>query len=63
MGINKHQVSGRFKEVAGKVREVARRAAGSSREELKGNLKKNVGKAQARFGDVKEQIRKSRNRP
>ena len=34
MGINKDQVEGRVKEATGKVREVAGRAVGSTKEEL-----------------------------
>ena len=59
MGINKDQVEGRVKEAKGKVQEVAGRAVGSTREEVKGNLNKNAGKAQAWLGDAKEQVKKS----
>jgi len=53
MGINKDQVKGRAKEAAGKVQEVAGRAVGSTTQQVKGNIKKNVGAAQAKFGDAK----------
>jgi uncharacterized protein YjbJ (UPF0337 family) len=63
MGINKDQVAGRVKEAKGKVQEVAGRTVGSTKEEVKGNLNKNAGKAQAGLGDAKEQVKKSLNRP
>jgi uncharacterized protein YjbJ (UPF0337 family) len=63
MGINKDQVAGRVKEAKGKVQEVAGRSVGSTKQEVKGNLNKNAGKAQAGLGDAKEQVKKSLNRP
>jgi uncharacterized protein YjbJ (UPF0337 family) len=63
MGINKDQVAGRVKEAKGKVQEVAGRTVGSTKQEVKGNLNKNAGKAQAGLGDAKEQVKKSLNRP
>jgi uncharacterized protein YjbJ (UPF0337 family) len=57
MGINKDQIDGRVKEATGKVQEVAGRAMGNPAQELKGNLKKNVGAAQAGLGDAKERIK------
>lgn len=57
MGINKEQIDGRVKEATGKVQEVAGRVTGSPTQELKGKLKKTVGKAQAEFGDAKERVK------
>jgi uncharacterized protein YjbJ (UPF0337 family) len=57
MGINKDQVDGRVKEAAGKVQEVAGRTVGNPTQELKGKVKKNVGAAQAEFGDAKERFK------
>jgi uncharacterized protein YjbJ (UPF0337 family) len=59
MGINKDQVDGRIKEAAGKVQEVAGRVAGKPTQELKGKVKKNVGAAQAEFGDAKERYKEN----
>jgi uncharacterized protein YjbJ (UPF0337 family) len=59
MSINKDQVKGRAKEAAGKVQEVAGKVVGSPRQQVKGNVKKNVGAAQAKFGDAKKDIRDS----
>jgi uncharacterized protein YjbJ (UPF0337 family) len=53
MGINKDQVEGRAKEAAGKVQEVAGKAVGSTTQQVKGNINKNMGAAQAKFGDAK----------
>jgi uncharacterized protein YjbJ (UPF0337 family) len=57
MGINKDQVEGRVKEAAGKVQEVAGKAVGSTTQQVKGNVNKNVGAAQAKFGDVKSDVK------
>ena len=59
MGINKDQVQGRADEVSGKVKEVAGRVVGDKGLEAKGNIQKNVGAAQASFGDAKANIEKS----
>lgn len=60
MSINKDQVEGRAKEVAGKVQEVAGRVVGNPNQELKGALNKNLGSAQAKFGDLKSRIKDSK---
>ncbi len=59
MGINKDQVEGRVKEAAGKVQEVGGRAVGNSTQELKGKINKNIGSAQAKVGDLKEEVKDS----
>jgi uncharacterized protein YjbJ (UPF0337 family) len=59
VGINKDQVEGRVKEGAGKAQEVAGRVTGNRTQEAKGALKKNVGAAQAKVGDVTEQVKSS----
>jgi uncharacterized protein YjbJ (UPF0337 family) len=59
MSINKDQVEGRVKEAAGKVQEVAGKAVGSTTQQVKGNVNKNAGAAQAKFGDVKSDIKDS----
>ena len=59
MGINKDQVEGRAKEVAGKVQEVAGKVTGSTTQQVKGNINKNVGAAQAKFGDAKKHMEDS----
>lgn len=60
MGINKDQVEGRAKEAAGKIQEVAGKVVGSGKEQMKGNINKNVGAAQAKFGDLKSDMKNSK---
>jgi uncharacterized protein YjbJ (UPF0337 family) len=57
MGINKDQVEGRLKEVGGKVQESVGKAVGSTTQEMKGKVNKNVGAAQAKFGDAKSRVK------
>ena len=56
MSINKDQVEGRAKEAAGKVQEVAGKAIGNVGQQVKGNIHKNAGAAQAKYGDVKSRL-------
>jgi uncharacterized protein YjbJ (UPF0337 family) len=57
MGINKDQVEGRAKEAAGKVQEVAGKAVGSTTQQVKGAVNKTAGAAQAKYGDIKNDIK------
>jgi uncharacterized protein YjbJ (UPF0337 family) len=59
VGINKDQVEGRVKEGAGKAQEVAGRITRNRTQEAKGALKKNIGAAQAKVGDVTEEVKGS----
>jgi uncharacterized protein YjbJ (UPF0337 family) len=56
MGINKDQVEGRAKEAAGKVQEVAGKAVGSTTQQVKGVVNKAAGAAQAKYGDIKNDV-------
>ena len=58
MGINKDQVEGRAKEATGKIEETAGKVAGSPTHEIKGKLKKKLGRVQADYGDAKERNKK-----
>jgi uncharacterized protein YjbJ (UPF0337 family) len=58
MGINKDQVEGRAKEAAGKVQEVAGKAVGNTTQQVKGEINKVAGAAQAKYGDVKSEMNK-----
>jgi uncharacterized protein YjbJ (UPF0337 family) len=58
MGINKDQVEGRVKEATGKVQEVAGKAVGSTTQQVKGAVNKAAGAAQAKYGDVKNDLNK-----
>jgi uncharacterized protein YjbJ (UPF0337 family) len=57
MGINKDQVKGRIKEAQGKIKEVAGRIVGNETLEAKGTIQKLAGEAQAKFGDVKQDMK------
>ena len=56
--MNKDQVKGRIEEVKGKVKEVAGKITDDKNLEVKGNIQKNIGKAQAGFGDLKNDLKK-----
>jgi len=57
MSINKDQVKGRVNEAEGKIKEVAGKLVGNENLEAKGKVQKELGKAQARFGDVKKDVK------
>jgi uncharacterized protein YjbJ (UPF0337 family) len=57
--MNKDQVEGRIKEATGKVQEVAGKAVGNPTQQVKGIVNKNVGKAQAKYGDLKSDAQDS----
>ena len=57
--MNKDQVEGRKKEVTGKIKEVAGKIIGDKEMEAKGKVKKQLGKAQAGYGDVKSDVKKA----
>jgi len=59
MSINKDQVKGRVEEVKGSSKEAAGKIVGDKMLEAKGILQKNLGRAQANFGDVKQRAEKS----
>jgi uncharacterized protein YjbJ (UPF0337 family) len=52
--MNKDQVKGTAKDIAGKVQEEVGRAAGSKEHEAKGLGKQVSAKAQKKYGDAKE---------
>ena len=60
MSTNKDQVEGRVKEAKGKIKEVAGKLVGNERLEAKGKVQKTLGKAQAKFGDVKHDLKNSK---
>ncbi len=59
MAINKDQVRGRVKVVKGTVKQVAGTLVGSKRLRAKGNIQKNLGKVQAKYGDLKKKVKDS----
>lgn len=57
--MNKDQVKGRLQEAKGKIKEVAGRLTGSEKTQVKGNVEKNIGKARANTGDMREDVKKT----
>ncbi len=57
MGINKDQVEGRAKEVAGKVQGEFGKLVGNKAQQVKGALKEAVGAGQAKAGDLAEKVK------
>jgi uncharacterized protein YjbJ (UPF0337 family) len=60
MSMNKDQVKGRVKEAEGKIKEVAGKLVGNETLQLKGKIQKTLGEAQAKFGDVKQDMKDSK---
>jgi uncharacterized protein YjbJ (UPF0337 family) len=60
MSMNKDQVKGRVKESEGKIKEVAGKLVGNESLEAKGKVQKILGQAQAKFGDVKRDMKDSK---
>jgi uncharacterized protein YjbJ (UPF0337 family) len=58
MNMNKDQVKGRVKEAEGKIKQVAGKLVGNKTLEAKGVVQKTLGRAQAKFGDVKQDMKK-----
>lgn len=59
MSINKDQVRGRVEEAKGAVKEATGKVVGDKTLEVKGNIQKNLGKGQAKAGDITEEVRNS----
>ena len=57
MSMNKDQVKGRVKEVEGKIKEAAGKLVGNERLQAKGKVQKILGKAQAKYGDIKHDVK------
>jgi uncharacterized protein YjbJ (UPF0337 family) len=57
--MNKNQVKGSASEAKGKVKEVAGKATGDKSTEYKGKAEKHGGKAQAKYGDLKSDAKKT----
>jgi len=55
--MNKDQSNGRIAEVTGKVKEVAGKIVGNKEMEIKGTLQNTKGKVQAAIGDAKENLK------
>ena len=57
MSTNKDKVKGRVNEAEGKMKELAGKLVGNEKLEAKGQAQKILGKAQAKFGDVKKAVK------
>ena len=55
--MNKHQITGTAKNLAGKVQEEVGKLAGSKEQEAKGIHKQVTGNAEKRLGDAKEIVK------
>lgn len=55
--MNKHQVEGRTEQAKGKVKEVAGKVVGNDRLQGEGLADQATGKAQASYGDAKENLK------
>jgi len=55
--MNKDQVKGTAKDIAGKVQEKAGKLVGSKEQQIKGLDKQISGKAEKNFGDAKEHVK------
>lgn len=62
MSMNKDQVKGRVKEAQGRFKEAAGKLVGNETLEAKGKVQKVLGEAQAKFGDVKQDVKDSKKR-
>lgn len=60
--MNKDQVKGAAKDIAGKVQEQAGKLVGSKEQQAKGLEKQVEGKVQKGFGDVKQSVKDSNKR-
>lgn len=56
--MNRDQMKGRIKETKGEAKQVAGNIVGNRRLEEKGRMQKNLGKVQAAYGDVKNDLKK-----
>lgn len=54
--MNKNQVEGKTKEIAGEIQEHVGRALGNKNQEAKGHAKEVAGKAQKQAGDVQDAV-------
>ncbi|MGB7740293.1 MAG: CsbD family protein [Steroidobacteraceae bacterium] len=57
MFVNKDQIKGRTKEAKGKVKEVTGSLVGDAKLETRGKIEKNLGKVQAKIGDIKQDLK------
>lgn len=59
--MNKDQVKGKAKEIAGEIQEHTGRALGNAEQEAKGHATEMEGKVQKGYGDAKEAVKDAVN--
>jgi len=59
--MNKNQIKGTVKDLAGKVQEETGKLVGNKEQEAKGIHKQVMGKAEKRLGDAKEVVEHAKN--
>jgi uncharacterized protein YjbJ (UPF0337 family) len=59
MSVNKDQVKGRTHEVEGKINEVTGKVLGDKKLEVKGKVQQIGGEAQAKLGDLRQNVKDS----
>jgi uncharacterized protein YjbJ (UPF0337 family) len=57
--MDKNRIDGIAKQVKGSVKEAIGKVTGDTRIQAEGNAEKNVGKAQAKIGEVADKLRDS----
>ena len=58
--MNKDQVKGKIEETKGAVKEITGKVLDDKGMEVEGNIQKNIGKAQAGYGDIKQDIKEGK---
>jgi uncharacterized protein YjbJ (UPF0337 family) len=58
--MNKDQSKGRIEAANGRAREIVGKVKGNENLEQKGKLQKDLGRAQAAYGDLQEKIRNTK---
>ena len=61
--MNKDQVKGTVKDIAGKTQEGAGKLVGNKEQQAKGLLKQVEGKAEKKLGDVREIVKDAARKP
>lgn len=56
--MDKNQIKSQLKESEGKIKEVTGKIVGNKNLQQKGEVEKNIGKLQKKFGNIKDDIKK-----
>ncbi len=59
MSVNKNQVKGRVEIAKGALKEATGKATGDKALAAKGTIQKNLGKVQAKVGDIEQRVKHS----